>query len=286
MIIHIGDCNTDCPKDRRNAVFLCIKICGTIDAMKTAIRMDDITPDMNYEKFYRVKNILDEAGIRPLIGVVPFSKDETLRIEKPHEDFDELLRNLQQNGWIIALHGYNHLYTSKNKGIFPINAFSEFAGVDYDRQDVMIRQGLAQFGEWGIETTVFMAPGHTFDRNTLKALKKNNITSITDGFGKSPYIRDGITFYPISVRRSDCISDKKGYCTYVLHTNTMSENVIEEFADMIRNHRDCFISYDEYMSVTPQKRNVKGQLMEYLMALTKHYLVSKRASKGTVIHQS
>ena len=254
--------------------------------MKTAIRMDDITPDMDYDKFNKVRNILDEAGIRPLIGVVPYSKDETLRIEKPHEDFDDLLRDLQQNGWIIALHGYNHLYTTKEKGIFPINEFSEFAGVDYDKQNVMIRQGLAQLREWGAEPAVFMAPGHTFDENTLKALKANGINKITDGFGNKPYLREGITFYPISAKRSDCISDKEGYSTYVLHTNTMPQNGIEQFEKMVQAHRDKFISYDEYMAVTPEERKRSGHIREYMMALAKHYLVSKKASRGTVIHSN
>ena len=234
--------------------------------MKTAIRMDDITPDMDYDKFNKVKNILDEAGIRPLIGVVPYSKDETLRIEKPHEDFDDLLRDLQQNGWIIALHGYNHLYTTKEKGIFPINEFSEFAGVDYDKQNVMIRQGLAQLREWGAEPSVFMAPGHTFDENTLKALKANGLNKITDGFGNKPYLREGITFYPISAKRSDCISDKEGYSTYVLHTNTMSQNGIDQFEKMVQAYRDKFISFDEYMAVAPEERKRSGHIREYMMA--------------------
>ena len=252
--------------------------------MKTAVRLDDITPDMNHVKFERVRLILNENGIRPLIGVVPYSKDETLRIEKPDGDFDKLIKELQDEGWIIALHGYNHLYTTKSKGLFPINNFSEFAGVDYDKQEVMIRQGLAQLREWGIEPTVFMAPGHTFDANTIKALKVNGINKITDGFGNRPYIRNGMVFYPISSRRADCISDKDGYSTYVLHTNTMSDKGIEDFERMIKDHRDCFISYDEYMAVTPQERGVLGNIKEYMMATAKHILVSKKASKGTIIH--
>ena len=253
--------------------------------MKTAIRLDDITPDMDFEKFNQIKAVLDEQGIRPLIGIVPYSKDETLRIEKPHEDFDVFLRSLLENGWTMALHGYNHLYTTRNKGLFPLNSFSEFAGVDYDKQNVMIRQGINQLREWGIDAKIFMAPGHSFDRNTLKALKENGITLITDGFGTRPYVRDGMTFYPISRIRKECISDKQGYSTYVLHTNTMSQKGIDEFADMIKSHRDCFISYDEYLEAKPEERNLWGNLKEYLMAFAKHMLVSKRAGRGTVIHK-
>ena len=252
--------------------------------MKTAIRLDDITPDMDFVKFNKIRGVLDAARVKPLIGVVPYSCDENLRIEKPHEDFAQLLKELEDAGWLIALHGYNHLYTSKNKGIFPLNNFSEFAGVDYDKQYMMINEGLSQLREWGVNPVMFMAPGHTFDKNTLKALKANNITKITDGFGEYPYIRDGITFYPISKKRSECISDKEGYSTYVLHTNTMNDKSMEAFWRMINTYSDNFISYDEYLKAEAVERNRTGIMKEYVLALAKHYLISRRASKGTVIH--
>lgn len=256
--------------------------------MKTAIRFDDITPEMDFDKFNKVKDILDKAEIRALVGVVPYCSDETLRIEKRREDkeFADFLTGLQSQCWSFALHGYNHLYTTRSKGIFPINEFSEFAGVDYNKQNVMIRQGLGQLSEWGIVPKIFMAPGHTFDKNTLKALKANGIDKLTDGFGSKPYIREGITFYPISKKRSECTSDKEGYSTYVLHTNTMTDDDIAKFEKLIRNNREHFISYDDYIQVEPEVRGMAGNIKEYCLALAKHLLVSRRASKGTVIHTS
>lgn len=252
--------------------------------MRTAIRMDDITPDMNFAKFNKVKAILDKAGLTPLIGVVPFNEDENLAVDNPYEDFGELLRSLVDKGWVIALHGYNHLYTTNNKGVFPINEFSEFAGVSLDKQNQMIAQGIAKLREWGVEPVAFMAPGHTFDTNTMKALKTNGITRITDGFGNRPYVRNGITFYPISKKRSECISSREGYSTYVLHTNTMSNQAIDLFEKLIEENRTNFISYNEYMETEAIKRSVFGNIKEYSLALAKHYLISRRASKGTVIH--
>lgn len=254
--------------------------------MKTAIRFDDITPEMDYDKFNRVKTILDEAGIKALVGVVPYCKDDTLRIsgECDEQRFVSFLAKLRKEGWSFALHGYNHLYTTRNKGLFPINEFSEFAGVEYDKQNVMIRQGISQLAEWGIVPELFMAPGHTFDKNTLRALKDNKIDKLTDGFGEKPYIRDGITFFPISKKRSECISDKDGYNTYVLHTNGMTDSEIDKLAKLIADNRENFISYDELLKVEPCKRGIWGNVKEYCLALAKHILVSRRASKGTVIH--
>lgn len=254
--------------------------------MNTAIRMDDVTADMDYSKFNRVKKILDEAGIRPLIGVVPFCKDETLRIEDKHDDFPRMISELQKQGWVIALHGYNHLYTTRNQGIFPINNFSEFAGVEYGKQREMIRKGIARLHEWGVEPKLFMAPGHTFDKNTLKALKDNGITAVTDGFGEKPYIREGIKFYPISKRRKECTSEKYGFTTYVLHTNTMSDKEMDKFEKMIKEKRKQILSYDEFMEIEAVKRGWFGNAKEYCQAMAKHILVSRRASEGTVIHSS
>jgi len=252
--------------------------------MKTAIRLDDITPDMDFTKFNKVKAILDKVGVSPLIGVVPFNKDEKLAIDNPLKDFGEFLRNLVDAGWVIALHGYNHLYTTNNKGLFPINEFSEFAGVSLDKQNQMIAQGVEKLREWGVEPVVFMAPGHTFDRNTMKALKDNGITRITDGFGYGPYLREGITFYPISKKRSECIGNREGYSTYVLHTNTMSDEAIASFEYLVTQNRTSFISYSEYMKTEAVARSVWGNMKEYSLALAKHYLISRKVSKGTVIH--
>ena len=252
--------------------------------MKTAIRMDDINPEMNYDKFNKVKSILDAAGLKPLIGVVPYNRDETLRYEKAHEDFPQLLQTLVREGWQVALHGYHHLYTTKEGGIFPLNHFSEFAGVDYDKQYMMIREGLEQLRNWEIDTKMFMAPGHSFDKNTLKAMKANNIVKITDGFGDKPYIRDGVTFYPISKKRSECISDKEGYSTYVIHADTMTDSDMEQFEKLISGNRDRFISYSSYMSVPATERRCPDNAKEYILATAKHILVSRKASKGTIIH--
>ena len=54
----------------------------------------------------------------------------------------------------------------------------------------------------GIQADIFMAPGHTYDKNTLKVLKECGFTHVTDGFWKTPYLRQGLTFLPISEKKS------------------------------------------------------------------------------------
>ena len=105
--------------------------------MKIAIRMDDITPDMDWGKFKRFKDLLDAHHITPLIGVVPRNKDEKLSINPAREDFWDYIKNLRDRGWVVAMHGYKHRYTTKDPGLFPIGGKSEFAGLPFDKQDEM-----------------------------------------------------------------------------------------------------------------------------------------------------
>lgn len=246
--------------------------------MKTAIRMDDITPDMDFEKFYRVKKLLDTYQIKPLIGVVPFNQDSNLMKNPFLEDFPGFLKSLKEDGYVIALHGCYHVYTTDKKGLFPLNNFSEYAGISYEKQNEMICRGKARLREWGIDTDIFMAPAHTFDKNTIKALKMNGFRAATDGFGSKPYIRRGLVFYPIAAKRSECFSDKKGYTTLVLHTNMMEEKDFETLEKQLQENHEKFISYSEYLGVTAAKRGLLGNMAEYMMALSKYVLVRLRES--------
>lgn len=248
--------------------------------MKSALRLDDITPGMDWEKYEKIEKILEEAELKPLIGVVPFNKDENLNrgnTVKNEVEFKEYLFKRQLKGWKIALHGYNHLYSSKKGGLFPLNNFSEYVGVDFETQVRMISEGKAKLLMLGVDTDIFMTPAHTFDKNTLKALKATGFTKVTDGFGKKPYIRQELVFYPISFCRAECTSDKEGYTTMVLHTNTMSESDIDAFEVLVKEKRDCFINYDEYLKILPVERGLWGNVLEYITALAKFYMVRLRS---------
>ncbi len=69
---------------------------------------------------------------------------------------------------------------------------SEFAGLALEEQREKVRKGVAVFQEHGIVPRVFFAPGHTFDRNTLKALAlESDIRVICDTIAKDVYYQDG-----------------------------------------------------------------------------------------------
>ena len=245
--------------------------------MKICIRMDDITPDMDWAKFLRFKELCDLYQVKPLIGVVPKNEDKNLSIDAPREDFWEYVKALQKDGWTIAQHGYVHVYTTDEAGIFPLNHFSEFAGVEYSEQYEALRLGQNILKEHGIEADIFMAPGHSYDKYTLKALENLKFWRITDGFGKRPYIRNNMVFYPISYSQSSALRAKNGYTTFVVHTNVMEDADFKRYEQMFAKYKGRFISYSEFLTIEPQIRGAFGKLKEHLMAAAKLTLVKMRS---------
>ena len=243
--------------------------------MKIAVRLDDITPDMNWQKFYVFKELLDRYNIKPLIGVVPDNKDKTLDYNELNEengpsDFWEYINSLKKEGWVVAMHGYQHIYTTKKSGFFPIYNLSEFAGVDYEKQLKMLSSGKELLCDKNIITDIFMAPGHTFDKNTLKVLKELGILRVTDGYGFCPYIYKGITFYPISFYTGMEIRKRKGATSMVVHTNTITYEALSWYENFFKNPgRIEWISYQEYLRIPPRSRFVLGRTCEYILARMK-----------------
>lgn len=246
--------------------------------MKIAVRLDDITPDMNWEAFLKFKELLDRYQVKPLIGVVPDNKDENLKgsnKDRP-EDFWAYIAKLQKSGWVIAMHGYQHIYTTGKGGIFPLNNFSEFAGISYEKQRQMLEAGKELLRQKGIETDLFMAPAHSYDQNTLRALRDTGFHALTDGFGSCPYRYQELTFYPISFRTSSTLQKKKGYSTMVVHAATNTKQDLERYEGYFQRKDVQWVSYEEFLNVPALKRGKMGRIREFLMAKGKFILVRLR----------
>lgn len=219
------------------------------------IRLDDITPDMDWEKFERLAALLEQYQIHPIIGVVPDNRDETLHIQEPKEDFWERMRTLAERGWVIAQHGYQHVYVNRKSGLLGVNPFSEFAGLPYQEQYRKLLDGQKILKQKGISATMFMAPGHTFDRKTLKALRRLGFTSVTDGYCSRPYRRMGLLFLPCTLSEPRL---PKRFDTLCLHLNGMDEEQFDVLADFIGRNRNLIRSADEFMPGYREKNNAEA----------------------------
>lgn len=206
-------------------------------------RLDDIAPGLARENLDRLEAIFDNYGIKPLIGVVPDCKDPHLQVEACDEnEFWQNVLRLQDKGWTIALHGLEHVYSNECSGILDANPFSEFAGLSYEKQLDMITRGRSILQEKGLNASFFMAPGHTFDENTLKALVANGIFNVTDGYAKQLYIREGVTFYPCKLSEAKVVNSIDTVC---IHLNNWKDSNFIELENFLKEHKDICTDFDE-----------------------------------------
>jgi len=93
----------------------------------------------------------------------------------------------------------------------------------------------------GIFTDIFMAPGHTYDNNTLKALAECGFKVVTDGLYRKSYYDKGILFVPCRMRG---FRKPDGIDTVCLHTNLMDEQDIKDLDIFCRENRAVIVNYD------------------------------------------
>ena len=149
---------------------------------------------MDWEHFERFEHAMRDWPV--LIGVVPDCRDEHLHVAAPRDDFWEVVRRARARGWTVAQHGYTHVFDSDAPNLLGMANHSEFAGHPVDVQAARLAAGAEVMAGEKVKSSVFMPPGHTFDRATLAALKRTGFTTVTDGYGLWPYHRDGLKFVP------------------------------------------------------------------------------------------
>ena len=152
------------------------------------------------------------------------------------------VRSLKELGHTIALHGYKHVYHAckRSESIIPIHNFSEFSGLDLLVQEKKISESIKIFSQHGVVPEVFMAPAHSFDLDTIIALKKQTkIRYITDGSTSDCFNFKEINFIPQqfgSLRRPFF----KLNC-YCLHPNTMTTSDFTQLEEFL------YFLYKEYI---------------------------------------
>lgn len=206
-------------------------------------RLDDIAPGLKRENLNRIESIFERFDIRPMMGVVPDCQDSHLKVEEcVEEEFWSNILRLQDKGWPVALHGYRHVYVNENSGLLEANPFSEFAGVGYEKQLEMISKGKEILENRGLSVGYFMAPGHSFDENTLKALVANGIFRITDGYAKQLYEREGVIFFPCMLSEPKSVNSIDTVC---IHLNNWDDEDFVKLEDFLKKNREICADFEE-----------------------------------------
>jgi predicted deacetylase len=209
-----------------------------INSARYIVRLDDITPTMRRATFWSVMDTLLRNGIKPLLGVVPDNQDEHLNYESPMQDFWQIMREFKSKDLAdIAQHGFQHTLTPRNKPslLGPVHRLrnqSEFVGDSFEVQATRIAAGKRVLSQEGLETTFWMAPSHSFDRNTLRALRASGFTALSDGLALFPFRYRDLIFIPQQIWRPRPIP--LGVITLCLHTNNISADEIRALRALVR----------------------------------------------------
>ena len=211
------------------------------------IRLDDACPTMSRKWWDKVETVLDKNGVRPMVGIVPNCNDDNLAPDSVDSCFWEKARKWQEKGWAIAMHGYDHCYISDQglKGLNPLWKRSEFAGVKLDSQRKKIREGVSLLREKGLDVKYFFAPSHTFDANTLEALRlESEIRVISDMYTLKPYKEGDFVFIPCQIGHPMKML-LPGLYTICLHPNTFNDAAIERLDQFIQANQKQMMGFDE-----------------------------------------
>ena len=235
------------------------------------IRLDDIAETIHVERFLLLKAKLISLNIRPIIGVVPLNGDEKLlQFPLMTVHFWSFIRDLQNSyNWSVFQHGTYHIYRTENSGILNINPKSEFAGLTLDEQTELLNIGFNEFVKNDIIVNGFMAPSHSFDKNTLIALKGLGIDTITDGFGLFPN-RDSnnILWIPQLFSSFRNFFNFNGIYTVCIHINTMSDAEFNLLFENLEKFEEDFVSVDivqRYQSIHPKQSGIARKFVQFLV---------------------
>ena len=223
------------------------------------IRLDDASTNMDINRWEKIENLLDKYDIKPIVGIIPENKDETLLKYEYKNDFWDKAKKWESKGWTIAMHGFEHVYNTEEGGINPIQKRSEFAGLSLNEQKNKIRNGYNLLIKHNLKTKIFFAPSHTFDKLTMTALKEETpIRIISDTIANDIYYKDDFYFIP---QQSGKVRNLKfKIVTFCYHPNTMKEEDYIELEEFIRNNRQKFVDFN-ILKMKKRKLNLYDKLI-------------------------
>ncbi|HKF45871.1 MAG TPA: DUF2334 domain-containing protein [Terracidiphilus sp.] len=206
------------------------------------LRIDDLCPTVHARRWERIRQMIDEHKISPLLAIVPDNQDRELRRSAFAPGFWDQMRQMEAAGAAVALHGYRHLCTQRARGLIALHERSEFAGQPYEVQRDMIAAGLEILRGHGLNPRLWVAPRHSFDRSTLRALRKHGILYLSDGLARVPFRRSGVTWIPQQLWSP--LAQSKGLWTICIHPNSTTESKAAELRAFIGEHSERFTTFE------------------------------------------
>jgi predicted deacetylase len=221
---------------------------------------------MNWDVWRQVEELLLACEVKPILAIVPDNQNEALRVAEANISFWKEVRAWQARGWTIGLHGYQHLYVTRDAGLLKTNASSEFSGLPRNEQESKIRLALRVFEGENVVPEVWVAPAHSFDTETISALLNAGIRCLSDGFSLYPYVdSQGVLWIPQQLWRFRKMP--AGLWTVCLHLNHWTTADIERFRSDLMKFKPMLT---DMRSTVARYRNRRRSLMDKLASASWH----------------
>ena len=206
------------------------------------LRIDDLCPTVDARRWERLRALIQEFSLRPILAVVPANQDRYLDVSPPDPGFWDKMRTMEAAGAATALHGYTHVCNEEGNSLIRLHRHGEFNGLPLDLQRLSIARGLGILRENGLDPRLFVAPRHCFDWNTLRALKAGGICHLSDGFARVPFDRGGVTWIPMQLWSP--VVRSSGLWTICLHPNSTDKPRFEALRTFLSRFASQFTSFD------------------------------------------
>jgi len=242
---------------------------------KYLIRVDDICEGLNLDNFVKLIEIFKNYDLKPIIAVIPKNVDKKLIYNNSiyGQSFWKLIQDLEKKyNWKVGIHGYEHNYVTNSSGLLKINNFSEFAGLTYHAQKIKIKKSIEIMKLYNLSTDLFIAPGHSFDKQTLKALLAEGVCNISDGFYRYPGMdKNGLFWIPQQLWNFEL--KKKGVWTVNFHINHWNKkNFVNLEKDLVK-YKNSIVDFDYVKKFYSQKKLNNLDIFENYLKIKKNNLV-------------
>ncbi len=221
---------------------------------KYILRFDDICDTIDLVLWRTIRNHMLEYNIKPILAVIPHNECDQFRQNDVNSEFWNEMKFLYEIGWTIALHGYDHVYLNNNSGILGISSKSEFAGLPYDLQKKKLYDGVHIFKEHGINPEVWVAPAHSFDKNTLSICRELGIKIVSDGLSRYPFRMYGFSWIPCQMWELREVK-KPGIYTICIHLSKMDQDDVLSLCEKIKDMQDNIIGLNDLQNLNISKCN-------------------------------
>ena len=226
------------------------------------MRLDDASEHWNKDNWHRMHDVLARYSISPIFAIIPDNTDPELLKYSLDEEYDRTVSEWIAEGWTPFLHGFNHFFHTKEKGINPVNDYSEFAGLSLEEQREKIGAGYRMLSKKGIPVKGFIAPAHTFDDNTIEALRlETDIRVISDTVANDVYYHNGFYYIPQQSGRVRKLPFR--LTTFCLHPNTMDDAGFAELEAFLKKYSGKFVGFDD-IKLKKRKKSLLDKALSYL----------------------